>query len=65
MDNLTWAILDKCTKANLLIISRHYDIKVASGDPKAVVKELIGTALVEVQILPEREVDEKGSPAEV
>ena len=37
---------------NLLIIAKHY-AKVTSGDPKAVVKELIGTALVE-------EVDEKG-----
>jgi uncharacterized circularly permuted ATP-grasp superfamily protein len=31
---------------------------VASGDPKAVIKELIGTVLVEEEILSEREADE-------
>ena len=44
----------------MLVISKHYDIKGASGNPKAVVKELICTALVEEEILPERKVDEMG-----
>lgn len=53
-------MLDKCTKANLLIIAKHYDLKVASGDPKAVVKELC-TVLVEEEFLSDREANEKGA----
>jgi hypothetical protein len=37
----------------MVIIEKHYDIKVESGVPKAVVKELIGTDLEEEKNLPE------------
>ena len=45
VENPTWEI-DTCTKVSLRIIAKNYDIKVASANPKAVVKVLIGGGLM-------------------
>ena len=58
-------MLDKCITANLIVITMHFDINVTTAQSKAVVKELLAAALVEVEILPMRETDEKVAPLDV
>lgn len=59
METPTWEILDKWAKVNLLNIAKPYDISMTSANSKAVAKELLDAALVEMEILPDREGDDE------
>lgn len=49
--NPTWEVLNFCRKADLIQIAREFEIVVAAGSKKAVIKEAVVAGLLEKQML--------------